>query len=258
MTVLIAGNNPASEYYTSSIIRRGEKLGYTVHLSRFDSDVSQETVLAKIDQLNSDDSVHAIMIQKPLPEQINPERIALAISPDKDVDALHPVNTGKLFLNQPGFYPCTAEAVIELLKFYEIETQGKKVVVIGRSAVIGKPVAGLLLHKSVFGNATVTICHSSTRRLEEVVRGADIVIAAIGRAGFVTSAMVHAGAVIIDVGVNQVDDSVKGTVYVGDVDYESCLSVSSAITPVPGGVGTVTTAVLMRHVLTAFLNFSAT
>ncbi len=189
------------------------------------------------------------MIQKPLPSHIDESEITLIIDPQKDMDAFHPSNIGNMVLDHQSYIPSTPAAVLELIKYYQIKTSGKHVVVLGRSNIVGKPMANLLLRKNETGNATVTICHSRTMDLPSITRQADILIAAIGQPLFVTENMLKDGVIILDVGVNQVEDADKGMRYVGDVDYDGCFEKADMITPVPGGVGTVTTAMLLHNVL---------
>jgi methylenetetrahydrofolate dehydrogenase (NADP+) / methenyltetrahydrofolate cyclohydrolase len=249
LVIIIIGSDPASEFYVTNLEKRGKKIGITVETRKFDTDVSEKQILTEITDLNSQDFVHGIMIQKPLPPHIDESKIVLTIDPNKDMDAFHPINIGNMVLDQDSFIPSTPAAVLEMLRFYKIETSGKRIVILGRSNIVGKPLANLLLRKDETGNATVTICHSSTKNLSELTNQADILIAAIGKANFVQPEMIKQDVIVIDVGVNQVVDPVKGYKYVGDVDYEKCSEKCSMITPVPGGVGTVTTAMLLNNVL---------
>lgn len=251
LCVLIIGNDPAAEYYVASVAKRSKKLGIETEILKFPEDILDSEFFAKIEELNNDKNVHGIMVQKPLPKHISEVKLSDLICSSKDVDGFNPVNLGKLMLGRQTFIPCTAEAVIEMMKFYEIETQGKEVLVIGRSDIVGKPLANLLLLKSKQGNATVTVAHSRTKNLIEVTQRADIVIAAIGKAKFVKKQMLKKGAIVIDVGVNKITDNEGKEVYVGDVDYDDCFEKTTAITPVPGGVGTITTAMLLSNVLKA-------
>ncbi len=215
---------------------------------------SEADLLTHIDKWNSDSALHGILIQAPLPGHINESTIFAHVSPEKDVDGFHPVNVGKLVLGDPtGFIPCTPGGVIELLKAENIETRGADVVVLGRGAIVGKPMAALLTLKSPTGNATVTVCHSHTRDIAEKCRAADIIIAAIGSPEFVKTDMIKPGAVIIDVGVNRVSDPTAkgGSRLVGDVDFEGVKELAGAITPNPGGVGPMTIAMLMKNTVLA-------
>lgn len=251
LVILLIGNDPAAEYYVQNLEKKGSKIGIEVETRILDVSIDQQSLLEKIDALNNDTKVNAIMLQKPLPSHINESEIVLKIDPNKDVDAFHPLNMGNLVLDKQGFIPATPAAVLELIKFYEIETNGKHIVIVGRSDIVGKPLANLLLRKSDTGNATVTVCHSRTKDLAFHTRQADILIAAIGKPLFIKADMVNENAIIIDVGVNQIEDAQKGYRYVGDVDYEGCFEKVSAITPVPGGIGTITTAMLLNNVLLA-------
>lgn len=256
LVIIIIGNDPASLYYVQNLEKRGNKIGIAVETKKLPASISMKKLLNEIECLNKDGTVHGIMIQKPLPSHVNESEIIMKLDPKKDMDAFHPLNMGNLVLDKEGFVPCTPAAVLEILSFYNIATEGKNIVIIGRSNIVGKPLANLLLRKNKTGNATVTICHSKTSDLGNVTGKADILIAAIGKALFVHSDMIKHNAIIIDVGVNQVKDAEKGYKYVGDVDYENCLEKASAITPVPGGVGSVTTAMLLKNVLLACKNLS--
>ena len=248
LVVIAVGKDPAAEYYVNNIAKKGKKVEIQVEIERYPEKCSQTKILQRITDLNSNDSVHGIMIQKPLPKHINDEIITTAINPNKDVDGFHPLNIGKLVLDQPGLLPCTPAAVLELIKFYKIKTDGKKVVVLGRSDIVGKPLMNLLIRKNQTGNATVTICHSHTKNLKDETKKADIIIAAVGKAEFLTKNMIKDGAIIIDVGINKKNSEKGETKYVGDVDYKNCMSKAKLITPVPGGVGSVTTSILLKNV----------
>lgn len=252
LVIIIIGNDPAAEFYVRNLEKKGRKVGIEITTKKFEKSIKQTELLSEISSLNSTPDVHGIMIQKPLPKHIDENGVTLAIDQTKDMDGFHPMNLGKMLLDQDGFLPSTPAAVLELLKYYDIETAGKEVVIIGRSDIVGKPLANLMLRKNATGNATVTVCHSRTKNLEKVTKKADILIAAIGKAEFVKADMVKNNSIIIDVGVNQVEDPVKGYKYVGDVDYENCFEKALMITPVPGGVGTVTTAVLLDNVLKSY------
>jgi len=253
LKILFIGNDPAAAYYVQNLVKKGSKIGISVDVVNFDQNISQQEFMSVLKILNEDADVHGIMIQKPLPDDFSDEEINNLINPDKDVDAFHPVNMGKLVLDEDGFLPSTAEAVLEILKYYDIETSGKKTVILGRSNVVGKPLANLLLRKNETGNATVTVCHSRSRELGSITAEADILIAAIGKPHFVNAEMIKPDSVIIDVGINQIPDPEKGYRYVGDVNYEGCFDKCRAITPVPGGVGSVTTSLLLNNVKKAFL-----
>ena len=198
LVILQIGDNPASEFYVQNLLKKSKKVGIEAELKKFDSSISQDIFLGEIKKLNNDDSVHGIMLQKPFPKDFNDDVITQTINPDKDVDGFHPMNLGNLLLGKDAFIPCTPQAVLEMLKFYNIQTTGKHVVILGRSNIVGKPLANLLLRKDETGNATVTVCHSRTQNLSEITRQADILIAAIGRARFVTKEMIRENAIIID------------------------------------------------------------
>ena len=252
LVIILIGEDPAAAYYVQNLIKKGEKVGIGVKTKLFDVNITQDMLLSEIEKLNLDSGVHGVMLQKPLPKHLDESEIVMKINPNKDVDGFHPINVGNLLLDREGFVPCTPNAVLQMLKFYEIETSGKNITVIGRSDIVGKPMANLLLRKNETGNATVTICHSRTKELGKITQRADIIIAAIGRPLFVKADMIKEGAIVIDVGVNQIEDLEKGYRYVGDVDYEASFDKVAAITPVPGGVGSVTTAMLLNNVLKAY------
>lgn len=248
LAVIIVGHDPASEYYVENIAKQGEKLGIAVILKKFES-IDLAGLIHEIKQCNENDNISAIMIQKPLPKNIDEKVINSIISPDKDVDGLNPLNAGNLYLGQECFIPCTAESVLEIIKFYGIQTQSKHIVVVGRSNVIGKPIANLFLHKSPTGDATVTVCHSKTKNIENYTKQADILVTAVGRPNMIKKEMIKENCVIIDAGINEISKENDKNTFVGDVDYQDCLDKCEAITPVPGGVGSVTTTVLLHHVV---------
>lgn len=254
LAVVLVGENPASKAYVGSKEKACLEAGmHSVKVTR-PAEISEADLLAIVDQLNNDPAIHGILVQLPLPKHINTERVLLRINPAKDVDGFHPVNVGKLVIGDPtALKPCTPWGVIQMLLRNNIETKGAHAVVIGRSTIVGKPMANLLIQQGPGGDATVTVCHSRTRDLPAVVRSADIVIAAIGKAEFVTADMVRDGAVVIDVGINRVDDASlpKGYKLVGDVAYAEVAAKASAITPVPGGVGPMTIAMLLANTLQA-------
>jgi len=254
LAVVLVGDDPASRAYVRSKDRKAAELGLHSVKHELAADTSQATLLALVGQLNSDPAVHGILVQSPPPPQINEAEVVLAIDPRKDVDGFHPVNVAKLAMEDPtGFVPCTPLGCIRLLQEAGIETAGKSAVVVGRSMIVGKPMALLLMKRGPGGDATVTVAHSRTRNLAEVTRAADIVIAAIGRPHFLGAEHIREGAVVIDVGINRVDDPThpKGCRLVGDVDYDAVASKCAAITPVPGGVGPMTIAMLMANCVTA-------
>lgn len=254
LAVVLVGENPASKAYVGSKEKACLEAGmHSVKVQRPET-LPEAELLAIVDQLNHDPAIHGILVQLPLPKHINTEKVLLRINPAKDVDGFHPVNVGKLVIGDPtALRPCTPWGVIQMLLRNGIETRGAHAVVIGRSTIVGKPMANLLIQTGPGGDATVTVCHSKTRDLPAVVRGADIVIAAIGKPEFVTADMVRPGAVVIDVGINRVDDATvpKGYRLVGDVAYAPVAEKASAITPVPGGVGPMTIAMLMANTLQA-------
>lgn len=252
LAVVLIGEDPASQVYVSSKVKKCKELGIHSEKIVLAKDSTQEEVLAVVERLNNDDKIHGILVQSPPPKHINEEEIVLAIAPEKDVDGFHPVNVAKLVLeDNSGFVPCTPAGCMRLLKEYNIETAGAEVVVIGRSMIVGKPMALLLMGRN--GNATVTVAHSRTKDITETCKTADIVIAALGKPNFVTADMVKEGAVVIDVGINRVEDksTQKGYKIVGDVDFQQVESKCKAITPVPGGVGPMTIAMLISNTIKA-------
>lgn len=242
LAVVLVGENPASEVYVRNKGRKCEELGIRSIVKRLPESASEKEVIDTVIQLNEDESVHGIIVQLPLPSHIDPEVVISHIDPNKDVDGFHPVNVGWMFIGRNRFVPCTPAGIIEILDRSGIEIEGKRAVVVGRSNIVGKPLSILLLQR----NATVTVCHSRTANLPEVTRQADILVAAVGKAHLIKADMVKEGAVVIDVGINRVDDKI-----VGDVDFESVKEVASAITPVPGGVGPLTVIMLMRNTVQA-------
>lgn len=253
LAVVLVGDNPASKSYVSAKEKACAEAGFASFDHRLPQDTSEESLLALIDRLNHDPAVDGILVQLPLPRHIDENRVIMAIDPEKDVDGFHPVNVGRMLIGQPCFLPCTPHGILHLLKRSGVSTDGAHAVVVGRSNIVGKPVASLLLQKSALGNATVTLCHTHTRDLAAFTRQADILIVASGRPGTVTGEMVRPGAVVIDVGVNRVEDpdSPKGYRLVGDVDFGSVRQVASLITPVPGGVGPMTITMLLYNTLEA-------
>lgn len=254
LAVVLVGDDPASRAYVRSKDRKAAELGLHSVKHELPADTDQATLLALVAELNADPSVHGILVQSPPPPQINEAEVVRAIDPRKDVDGFHPVNVAKLAMEDPtGFVPCTPLGCIRLLQESGIDTAGKSAVVVGRSMIVGKPMALLLMKRGPGGDATVTVAHSRTRNLAEVTRGADIVIAAIGRPHFLGAEHIREGAVVIDVGINRVEDPAhpKGYRLVGDVDYEAVAPKCAAITPVPGGVGPMTIAMLMSNCVTA-------
>ena len=243
LAVVIVGNNPASRVYVNNKKKACAEVGFESSEYALPEETTQEELLALVDKLNNDDKVNGIRVQLPLPSQIDEKAVINAIRPEKDVDAFHPVNVGKIMIGDFAFLPCTPAGVMELIKSTGVDISGTECVVIGRSNIVGKPMAMLLLHK----NGTVTICHSKTKNLAEVCRRADILVAAVGRANFVTADMIKEGAVVIDVGMNRLENGKL----CGDVNFAECSEKAGYITPVPGGVGPMTIAMLMRNTLTS-------
>ncbi len=260
LAVVLVGDDPASRAYVRSKDRKAAELGLHSVKKELKADTTQAELLAVVAELNADPSIHGILVQSPPPPHIDEAEIVKAIDPRKDVDGFHPVNVAKLAMEDPtGFVPCTPLGCIRLLMEAGIETAGRKAVVVGRSMIVGKPMALLLMKRGPGGDATVTIAHSRTRDLAEVTREADIVIAAIGRPHFLGADHIREGAVVIDVGINRIEDPShpKGYRLVGDVDYDAVVEKCAAITPVPGGVGPMTIAMLMSNCVTAAERFSA-
>jgi methylenetetrahydrofolate dehydrogenase (NADP+)/methenyltetrahydrofolate cyclohydrolase len=254
LAVVLVGNDPASRAYVRSKDRKAAELGLHSVKEELPADTTQEELLALVEKLNADPAVHGILVQSPPPPQIDEAAIVRAIDPRKDVDGFHPVNVAKLALEDPtGFVPCTPLGCIRLLQESGIETAGKNAVVVGRSMIVGKPMALLLMKRGPGGDATVTVAHSRTKNLAAITRAADIVVAAIGRPHFLGSDHIREGTVVIDVGINRIDDpsNPKGYRLVGDVDYDAVAERCAAITPVPGGVGPMTIAMLMSICVTA-------
>jgi len=253
MKLILVGNDPASMYYVNSIVKQGTKLGIQVECLTLADTVMQDELAGIIIDANNDLQVDGIMLQRPLPSGINARYIEGLISPEKDIDGIHPLNLGKIITEEPCFVPCTAMAVVRLMEFYQIDPAGKHVVILGRSTVVGKPLAMLLLQKQNGSNGTVTVCHSRTADLIRHTVQADILIAAIGKTEYVSAAMIKKDAVLIDVGINKKTKPDGSVTYVGDIDCNDCLDSALAITPVPGGVGSVTTAVLFSNLVQACL-----
>ena len=253
LAVVIVGEDPASQAYVKSKVTAAARCGIGSTLIELPATVEAASLLDRLERLNADPGVDAILVQMPLPPHIDQQWIIESVSPAKDVDGLHPYNIGRLASDKPRFIPCTPLGILELLARYGVRTEGSRVVVVGRSILVGKPVALLLSRKHAGGNATVTMCHSLTRDLGSVTREADILIAAIGRAHAISGDMIREGAAVIDVGMNRVSDAAtkKGYRLTGDVDFESAYRKVSLITPVPGGVGPMTVAMLMRNTLQA-------
>ena len=257
LAVILVGSNPASVSYVTGKQKALAEVGMNDRSVRLPESTTEQELISLIQELNADKNVHGILVQLPLPQHIDEEKIILAIDPAKDVDGFHPVNVGNLVIGKKTFLPCTPHGIIVLLKRMNIETDGKSAVVIGRSNIVGKPAALLLARKDL--NATVTICHSGTKNIADITRRADILIAAAGRTNIVTADMVKEGAAVIDVGVNRIPDTSKkkGFRLAGDVDFENVKEKAAFITPVPGGVGPMTIAMLMANTLEAAENTAA-
>lgn len=253
LAAVLVGHDGGSETYVANKVKACEQCGFKSTLIRREADVTEEEVLDIVRQLNDDADVDGFIVQLPLPKHISEQKIIEAIDPKKDVDGFHPINVGRQSIGLPCFHSATPAGILELLKRYNIETSGKHCVVLGRSNIVGKPIATLMMQKAYPGNATVTVCHSATPDIKEICRQADIIIAALGVPGFVTADMVKPGAVIIDVGTTRVPDASKksGFRLSGDVDFENVAPLCSFITPVPGGVGPMTIASLMQNTLLA-------
>lgn len=254
LAAILVGNNPASMAYVGSKIKACEKVGFSSTLVELPSDASEADVLNAVDYLNKDESIDGFIVQLPLPAGVDEKKIVLKVLPQKDVDGFHPENLGRMMTGLPCFLPATPFGILKLMEHYRIETSGKKVVVLGRSNIVGTPISLMLSRPGKSGDATVTLCHSKTRDLHEICLSADIIIAAIGRPGFVKAEMVKKGAVVIDVGINRVEDASlsKGYKLVGDADTDALTEKCSFLTPVPGGVGPMTIAGLLLNTLQAY------
>ena len=254
LAVILVGDNPASKAYVGMKKKACDTIGINSYEYKLNADIEEEELVQLIQYLNNNEEVNGILLQLPLPDHINADKMLELIAPTKDVDGFHPLNVGKLLTGLPTFKSCTPYGVCELMDYYDIDPTGKHVVIVGRSNIVGKPLAAMLMQKDKIGNATVTVCHSKSNNLKELCASADILIAAIGRAAFVTADMVKKDAVVIDVGINRVDDDSveKGFRLVGDVDYENVSKKVSAITPVPGGVGPLTITMLMSNTVSSF------
>lgn len=253
LAAVLIGDDPASQVYVRNKVRSCEQVGFKSTLVRRPADISQSELLKIVDELNGDENIDGFIVQLPLPDHLDEEAVTLAIDPSKDVDGFHPVNFGRMAQGLPCYLPATPAGILEILKRYELSTEGKEVVVVGRSNIVGTPISILLSRKADPGNATVTICHSRTRDLAEHTRRADIIVAAIGRPDFITADMVKEGVVVIDVGINRVEDPAakKGYRLRGDVHFEEVSTKASYITPVPGGVGQLTVVSLLMNTLKA-------
>ncbi len=253
LAAILVGTDGASMTYVNSKVKSCEKVGFNSTLIDLPEDTTEEQLLNEIEDLNNDKDIDGFIVQLPLPKQIDEQKVLMAVDPNKDVDGFHPVNVGKMTLDLPTFLPATPYGIMELLERYKVETSGKNVVVIGRSHIVGRPMSILLSQKRSVGNATVTITHSRTKNLEKITKEADIIVAALGKAEFLTGDMVKEGVTIIDVGITRVKDDSKKRGYrlAGDVDFESVSKKAAYITPVPGGVGPMTIAMLLKNTLLA-------
>ena len=251
LAAILVGHDGGSETYVAHKVKACEQCGFTSTLLRFEAEVTEAELLTTIDKLNNDTDIDGFIVQLPLPKHIDEQKIIEAIDYRKDVDGFHPINVGRLSIGLPCFLSATPQGILELLKRYEIDTKGKNCVVLGRSNIVGKPVANLMMQKAMPGDATVTVCHSRSRDIKEHCLNADIIIAALGQPGFLTADMVKDGAVIIDVGTTRVPSTKSGFRLKGDVDFENVAPKCSFITPVPGGVGPMTIVSLMKNTLLA-------
>jgi methylenetetrahydrofolate dehydrogenase (NADP+)/methenyltetrahydrofolate cyclohydrolase len=253
LATVLVGDNPASATYVRSKQRACEKAGIHSRDIRLPETVSESELLSTVSELNADDAIDGILVQLPLPSQIDARRVIMSIDPQKDVDGFHPVNLGRLLAGEDAFFPCTPYGILVMLERSGTPVEGRHVVVVGRSNIVGKPLAALLMQKRAGANATVTVCHSRTANLAAHTRSADILVVAAGSRGFVTGEMVGEGAAVVDVGINRVDDpqAKRGYRLVGDVDFDSAAARASRITPVPGGVGPMTIAMLLANTVRA-------
>jgi methylenetetrahydrofolate dehydrogenase (NADP+)/methenyltetrahydrofolate cyclohydrolase len=256
LAAILVGNDPASEAYVGSKVRTCEELGFDSTLLRFETSITEAQLTEEIQKLNGDDNIDGILVQLPLPKHISPDAAINTIDPAKDVDGFHPITQGKMVLGQPSFLPATPYGILLMLEHYNIDTTGMHCMVIGRSNIVGMPMSILMARNATPGNATVTLCHSKTKNLKELCLQADIIVAAIGRPRYVTADMVKDGAIVIDVGINRVDDNTRksGSRLVGDVDFDNVAPKCSYITPVPKGVGPMTICGLMKNTLEAAKN----
>jgi len=251
--VILVGDDPASESYVRGKERACEKIGIYSDNRKMSADICDEDLLKVIEQMNADDRIHGILVQLPLPAHINESEMIEAVSPCKDVDGFHPFNVGRMVAGGEGFLPCTPQGIVELLVRSGVRIEGSQVVIVGRSNIVGKPLANMLIQKTARGNATVTVCHTRTRDLASHTRRADILVAAAGRCNTITADMVKEGVVVIDVGVNRIEDSTKKKGYrlAGDVDFDGVKEKASLITPVPGGVGPMTITMLLYNTVSS-------
>ncbi len=257
LVTILVGEDPASISYVTAKQRTAHELGFHSIQDTQPEDISEDTLLGLIEKYNQDDSIHGILVQLPLPKHIDEAKVLYAISPDKDVDGFHPVNVGKMVIGEQCFLPCTPHGILEMLIRSGAETSGAEAVVVGRSNIVGKPIANLLLQKRDGGNATVTLCHTRTKDMAFHTKRADILIVAAGRPKVITADMVKEGAVVIDVGVNRIGKTPEGkAILCGDVDFDAIKEKASAITPVPGGVGPMTITMLMKNTVQAAKQFA--
>lgn len=247
--VILVGDDPASSFYVNSKEKACDQIGIYSDDRRYPVDISEKELLDLIESMNKDTKINGILVQLPLPDHINEQKVLLAIDPHKDVDGFHPDNVGKLVLNQPTFLPCTPHGVLQLLNYYKLDTSGKHVVIVGRSNIVGKPLANLFIQKSKMGNATVTVCHSRTPDIGSITKQADILVAAVGIPELIKADMVKEKVIVVDVGINRVEDASKKRGYriTGDVDFAAVKEKASWITPVPGGVGPMTITMLLYN-----------
>jgi methylenetetrahydrofolate dehydrogenase (NADP+)/methenyltetrahydrofolate cyclohydrolase len=253
LAAILVGDDGASQTYVASKVKSCQDVGFKSTLVKLKRDITENELITQINLLNNDDSVDGFIVQLPLPKHINEERILLSVAPEKDVDGFHPMNVGRMTLNLPGYIPATPKGILEILKRYDIETEGKHCVVIGRSNIVGLPMSILMARKDKIGNCTVTLCHSKTKNLKEETLRADIIIAALGKQEFLKADMVKKGVVVIDVGITRIEDTSKKSGYklLGDVAFDEVSKKCSYITPVPGGVGLMTVASLLQNTLSA-------
>ena len=256
LAVVLIGDNPASMSYVTGKEKACAEIGILSRGYKFDAKYKEEELLKLIDELNHDNSIHGILVQLPLPDHINEEKVLYAIDPDKDVDGFHPVNVGRMMIGAPGFLPCTPHGIQQLILRNNIEISGKHVVIVGRSNIVGKPLAMILVQKKPGANATITMCHTGTKNVAALTRLADILVVAAGRAHTVNADMVKEGTVVIDVGVNRIEDKTKksGFRLIGDVEFEEVSQKASAISPVPGGVGPMTITMLLHNTIQSAKN----
>jgi len=252
LSVLLVGNNPASEVYVNSKSKRFSKLGLLSETIKLPEDISQDHLISKIEELNEDNKIHGILVQLPLPKHIDTDSIIKAIKPQKDVDGFHPYNLGTLLMGKPQFIPCTPKGIMRIFEYYQIDLSGMHVVVVGRSNIVGRPISILTSLKNKFSNATTTLCHSGSENMIQYLQDADIIILALGSPEFLKENHIKKGAIIIDVGINRINDQSNGNKkLVGDADQESLVGKAGAISPVPGGVGPMTIAMLVENTIEA-------